>query len=145
MLHIYFGEMKNANYGPDWFKANYDLAWLKDQFVQTIIKDVDKSEFVDGLIINSPVLGPIPPERLSGGLQTLIMIYEKPDLIFDATSCGENCAKWLLEIGKTKDVTINLNYLMKFTNADSFEVHIENENRTITSREEYVMTAVKYV
>jgi len=30
------------------------------------------------------------------------MIYKRPDKIFDATSCGENCAKWLLEIGKKR-------------------------------------------
>lgn len=145
MLHIYFGEMDNANYGPDWFKVNYDPEWFKDPFVQKIIKDVDKSEYVDGLIINSPVLGPIPPERLSGGAQTLIMIYEKPELIFDATSCGENCAKLLHEIGMLKDVTVNLNYLMKFNDVESLEVYIENEKRVVTDMEDYIMTAVKYV
>ncbi len=145
MLHIYFGEMEDVNYGPDWFKTNYNPAWLKDSFVSDMIKDIDHSDYVDGLIINSPVLGPIPPERLSGGVQTLIMIYEKPELIFDATSCGANCAKWLLEIGKKKDVTVNLNYLMRFPDSDILEVFIKNENRLITSSEDYVLTAVKYV
>ncbi len=145
MLHIILGETENINYGPDWFKTNYDPGWLKDSFVQKMIKDIDKSDYVDGIVINSPILGPIPPERLSGGVQTLIMIYEKPQLIFDATSCGENCAKWLIEIGKQKDVTINLNYLMKFNDFDDFEVFIDNENRLITSIEDYVLTAIKYV
>ena len=145
MLHIQFGEMENSNYGPDWFRANYDPQWFKEPFIQQMIKDVDSSEYIDGLVINSPVLGPIPPERLSGGVQTLIMIYEKPQLIFDATSCGENCAKWLIEIGKQKDVTINLNYLMKFNDIDDFEVFINNENRLITNIEDYILTAVKYV
>ena len=145
MLHIILGETENINYGPDWFKTNYDPEWLKDSFVQKMIKDIDKSDYVDGIVINSPILGPIPPERLSGGVQTLIMIYEKPQLIFDATSCGENCAKWLIEIGKQKDVTINLNYLMKFNDIDDFEVFINNENRLITNIEDYILTAVKYV
>ena len=145
MLHIVFGEIENVNYGPDWFKTNYDPEWLKDPFVREMIKDVDDSDYVDGLVIDSPVLGPIPPERLSGGVQTLIMIYKKPELVFDATSCGSNCAKWLLEIGNKKEVTVNLNYLMKFPGSDEFEVHIENENCTVTSMEDYVMTAVKYV
>ena len=145
MLHIILGETENINYGPDWFKTNYDPEWLKDSFVQKMIKDIDKSDYLDGIVINSPILGPIPPVRLSGGVQTLIMIYEKPELIFDATSCGENCAKWLLEIGKQKDVTINLNYLMKFNDFDDFEVFIVNENRSITSIEDYVLTAIKYV
>ena len=145
MLHIQFGEMENVNYGPDWFKTNYDPEWFKDSFVCDMIKDVDKSDYVDGIIINSPVLGPIPPERLSGGVQTLIMIYKKPQLVFDATSCGSNCAKWLLEIGKIEDVTVNLNYLMKFDDSSSFEIYIENENRLITTKEDYIMTAVKYI
>ncbi|MCR5249094.1 MAG: DUF4869 domain-containing protein [Lachnospiraceae bacterium] len=145
MLHIRFGDMEKVNYGPDWFKANYDPEWLKDPFVREMIKGVDRSDCVDGLVINSPILGPIPPERLSGGVQTLIMIYEKPLLIFDATSCGENCAGWLLKIGQKKDVTVNLNYLMKFEDRDDFSVFIENENRLITSISDYVMTAVKYV
>ena len=145
MLHIKFGEMDNVNYGPSWFIANYHPEWLKDPFVQDMILGVDKSKYVDGLVIDSPVLGPIPPERLSGGIQTLIMIYERPDLVFDATSCGENCSKWLLEIGKQKDVMVNLNYLMKFDKCDPIEVYIENENRLINTYEDYILTAVKYV
>lgn len=145
MLHIILGETENINYGPDWFKTNYDPEWLKDSFVQKMIKDIDKSDYIDGIVINSPILGPIPPERLSGGVQTLIMIYEKPQLIFDATSCGENCAKWLIEIGKQRDVTVNLNYLMKFNDIDDFKVFINNENRLIANIEDYILTAVKYV
>lgn len=145
MLHIYFGELEKVNYGPDWFIANYDPLWLKDHLVQEMIRSVDSSEYVDGLVINSPILGPIPPEKLSGGVKTLIMIYEKPELIFDATSCGPNCSGWLLEIGRKKDVTINLNYLMRFDPAMDLEIYIENESRVVKNIEDYIMTAVKYV
>ena len=61
MLHIILGETENINYGPDWFKTNYDPEWLKDSFVQKMIKDIDKSDYIDGIVINSPILGPIPP------------------------------------------------------------------------------------
>lgn len=145
MLKIYFGEMAEANYGPSWFQFNYDPAWFRDTFVQQMLEDVDHSRYVDGLVIDSPVLGPIPPERLSGGLQTLIMIYEKPELIFDATSCGENCAKWLLAIGKKQDVTVNLNYLMPFDDDELSEVMILNENVIVRTAKDYVYTAIKYV
>ena len=145
MLSICFGEMENVNYGPTWFKYNYDPEWLKDPFVQAMIEDVDHSKYVDGLVIDSPVLGPIPPERLSGGVQTLIMIYEKPALVFDATSCGQNCAKWLLEIGKRKDVTVNLKYLMPFRGFEPFEIRIMNENTIVRSSSEYVRAAIEHV
>ncbi len=143
MLTIHFGEMPEVKYGPTWFKYNYNPEWLKDPFVQQMILGVDNSRYVDGLVIDSPVLGPIPPERLSGGLKTLIMIYEKTELCFNATSCGENCSRWLLEIGRKKDVTVNLEYLMTFDGP--FEIKIENEDRIVTDAEDYLVTAMKYV
>ncbi|MBQ9010066.1 MAG: DUF4869 domain-containing protein [Clostridia bacterium] len=145
MLHIVFGDLENVNHGPSWFKANYSPEWLKAPFVQEMILDVDKSRYVDGLVIDSPVFGPIPPERLSGGVMTLIMIYEKPDLVFNATSCGGNCAKWLLKIGSMKDVTVNLRYLMPFEKTESLELFIENEGRIVHGYRDYLCTAIKYV
>ena len=145
MLKIWFGERENVNYGPSWFKNNYDPEWLKDEFIQMIIEDVDKSKYIDGLVIDSPVFGPMPPERLSGGVQTLIMIYKRPDLVFDATSCGDNCAKWLLEIGRRIDVTVNLNYLMHLEKEDGFEVYIENTKSLVSTPEEYIYTAVQFI
>ena len=145
MLTIHLGEMSDTEYGPSWFKYNYKPEWLKDPFVQEMIKGVDNSVYVDGLVIDSPVLGPIPPERLSGGVKTLIMIYEKPELIFDATSCGQNCAKWLLEIGNRKDVTVKLEYLMTFEEYAPFKIRIDNEDRVITDPEDYIVTAMKYL
>ena len=145
MLTIHFGEMENTEYGPSWFKYNYKPEWLKDDFVQWMIKEVDNSTYIDGLVIASPVLGPIPPERLSGGLKTLIMIYEKPELIFDATSCGQNCAGCLLEIGKRREATVKLEYLMTFDEYEPFEIRVDNENRIIKYADDYIETAIKYL
>ena len=142
MLTIFFGRKENEYYGPSYFKANYDPEWLKDPFVQEMIKDVDSSEYIDGIVINSPVLGPISPERLSGGVQTLIMIYEKPELVFDATSCGQNCAKWLLKIGNKKDVTVALEYLMEFDGLEPFEILIENTGDVVKEGNEYAFAAL---
>lgn len=143
MLTIHLGKMEKVEYGPSWFKYNYKPEWFKDPFVQEMVKGVDNSVFVDGIVIDSPVLGPIPPERLSGGLKTLIMIYKRPELIFDATSCGQNCAEWLIKIGEKVDVKICLEYLMSFD--EPFEIMLENENRLINSKEDYILTAMKYI
>lgn len=145
MLRIHFGESDNVEYGPSWFKYNYKPEWLKDSFVKKMIEDVDGSSYIDGLVIDSPVLGPIPPERLSGGVKTLIMIYERPDLIFDATSCGQNCAKWLVEIGKKKDVTVNLEYMMMFDEYEPFEIYVTNEGQLFTDAEDLFVAAAKYI
>ncbi|MBR5422072.1 MAG: DUF4869 domain-containing protein [Lachnospiraceae bacterium] len=145
MLRIHFGEAENVEYGPSWFKYNYKPEWFKDPFVQEMVKAVDDSTYIDGLVIDSPVLGPIPPERLSGGVKTLIMIYEKPELVFDATSCGQNCAKWLLEIGKKKDVTVNLEYMMMFDEYAPFEIFVTNEGHVLNNAEDLFLTAAKYI
>lgn len=143
MLTIHFGEMPDVKHGPTWFKYNYDPEWFKDPFVHEMILGVDNSHYVGELMTNSPVRGLIPPELLSRELQTLIMIYGKPELCFNVTSCGENCAPWLLEIGKRKDVTVNLEYLMTFETP--FEIRIKNEDRIVEDEEDYLLTAMKYV
>lgn len=145
MLKIIFGEKEDVIHGPSWFRFNYQSEWLADEFVGQMIRDIDKSEYKGGELIESDVLGPIPPERLSGGVQTLISIYEKPDLIFNATSCGENCAKWLLEIGKKKDVTVNLRYFMPFDGFEPFEIMVINEDRVVHDMDEYTETAIRYI
>lgn len=145
MLQIWFGDREDANYGPSWFQHNYHPEWFEDPFVQEMVLAVDQSEVRSALVIDSPVLGPIPPEKLSGGLQTLIMIYEKPSLIFDATSCGENCAEWLLKIGNQKNVTVCLNYAMPFRAAEPFDLMILNENRVVHTFRDYVSVAIRYV
>ncbi|MBQ9359482.1 MAG: DUF4869 domain-containing protein [Lachnospiraceae bacterium] len=145
MLSIYFGEKDNVMNGPAWFRFNYEAKWLSEGLVSRMIRDIDKSEYQGGELIMSDVLGPIPPERLSGGLQTLICIYNKPELMFNATSCGENCAKWLLEMGKDKDISINLRYFMPFENLEPFEIRILNEDKIVMNMDEYTRTAIKYV
>ena len=145
MLSIYFGDKEKVIHGPSWFRFNYRPEWFEDAFVQEMLRDIDKSEFVGGELIQSDVLGPIPPERLSGGLQTLISIYKKPELVFNATSCGENCAKWLLKIGEKQDVEVNLRYFMPFDGLDPFEIRVINEDKTVLNMDEYTHVAIKYV
>ncbi|WP_373212500.1 DUF4869 domain-containing protein [Ruminococcus sp. 5_1_39BFAA] len=145
MLKIYYGEMKDVCYGPLWFKYQYKLEWFQDNLVQKMLHDVDQSDYISGGVIDSPVLGPIPPEKLSGGLQTLIMIYEMPEKVFDATSCGANCAKWLLEIGKKQDVTINLRYFMPFEDLGPFEIEIINAGRIVYSADEFALISLDFL
>lgn len=142
MLRIYFGDMKEAAYGPTWFKYNYDPCWFEDELIKEMIREVDHTEYVTGSVFDSPMLGKIPPERLSGGVKTLIVIYKMPEKIFDATSCGANCAHMLLEIGKREDVTINLRYYMKMAGLDPFEIEIANTGNIVTRERDYALEAL---
>ena len=147
MLKIHFGEINTENYifNPDvYFNNTYEDEWLSDSFTIDMVKDIDGSDVKGPRLIDSPFLGPIPPERLSGGVKTLILIKNDSEHIFNASSCGDNCAKWLLKIGEEKNITINLRHLMDFGD-NGYKIHIMNDDIIATNRRELVMAAGKYV
>lgn len=79
-----------------------------------MIKDVDKTDVLSAHCLQSPVLGQIPPATMSGGVKALIVMYKRPDLVVWATNCGDNCAKWIIDIAKQQDITIVLEHIMEF-------------------------------
>ena len=144
MLHIYFGDMPEAIYNTEvYFKHTYEEEWLEDNFAKAVIKGVDKSKVLDKHLILSPVLGMIPPLMLSGGTKTLLLIKNCPDQIFNASTCGDNCAKYILQIAKKRDVTINLRHVMNFPGP--FEIYVDNDDVIVKDMEQLLMVAAKYV
>ncbi len=142
---MYFGNMKEAVFNTAvFFKNVYENQWITDDFDKQMIQDVDKSIVLDSGGIDSPVLGKIPPERLSGGVKTLILIYQMPDKVFNASACGDNCAKWLLKMAETEDRTVNLRHLMDFGSGE-FSLHILNTDQIVHSMEELVPVAGMFV
>ena len=147
MLNIYFGDMPEAIYNTSlYFNNTYLDSWIIDDFAKRIIKDIDKSHVVSSKLIESKALGPIPVTSISGGSKTLILIYNEPHKVFNASTCGDNCAKWILKIAKKskKDITINLRHVMDFGKG-KFEIKILNNNKVVHSMEEYVLYAGQYV
>ena len=145
MLNIYFGDMPQAIYNTAvYFKNTYEDSWITDELSREMILDIDKSTVIGPRIIDSPVLGAITPRELSGGVKTLILIDHVSDKIFNASTCGDNCAKWLLKMGEEKDITINLRHLMDFGN-QKFQIHILNTDQVVHSMEELVPVAGLYV
>ena len=113
VLRIHYGPMDGVIYNTAvYFRNVYRDEWLEDDFAKRVIRAVDKSEVVGPHLIESRVLGPIPPEGLSGGVKTLLLINFMPDKVFNASTCGDNCAHWLLAIGRKQDVTINLRHIL---------------------------------
>ena len=113
-------------------------------FIKEMILDVDSSTVLDSGVIDSPILGKIPPVQLSGGVKTLILVKFHTDRVFNASTCGDNCAKWLLKIAEKEDRTINLRHLMNF-GKDSFQIRILNTNQIVYSMKELVPIAGEYV
>ena len=145
MLHIKFGKIKDVVYNTSlFFKNQYEPRWLEDEEVQQMIFDIDRSKVLGSHAIESPVMGIIPPTSLSGGVKTLILIKEMPDRVFNASNCGDNCAEWLLRIGETKDITINLRHIMNF-GEKPFEIYIENTDQMVRDMDSLVRIAGRFV
>ena len=146
MLTIIYGNEPKSIYNTNvYFKNTYESEWLESDLARKMIKDVDHSDVLSGECIQSPVLGQIPPERLSGGVKTLLLILNEPDKIFNASTCGDNCAKWILEIAKEKDITINLRHMMGFDRDSKFEIKIQNGGEIVHSMRELIPVANKYL
>lgn len=139
MLSIYLGDCDKEIYNPPvYFINQYEDAWLETDLAKKMIKDIDKSEVVGPHLIQSPVLGPISPRELSGGVKTLLLLaFDKSRKIFNATACGDNCAKWILKIAQDKDVTISLHHSMNFGNGE-YAIKILNNGRIVHNQEEWL-------
>ena len=146
MLSIYLGDMNDAIYHPPTFFDNrYEEEWITEPLSIDMIKDVDQSEVVGTRLIQSPVLGPISTKELSGGVKTLIlMAFDDSGKVFNASACGDNCAKWILQIGKMKDITINLRHVMDFGEGE-FDIKILNTGNVVHNMQELTDVAVEYV
>ena len=145
MLSIYYGEMKEAIYNTSvYFRNTFRNEWLEDPLIIDMIRDVDSSEVLGNGAIKSPVLGVIAPDTLSGGVKTLILIYKIQDKIFNASNCGDNCAKWLLKLGEMRDIIVNLRHLMNFGDGD-YKIRIVNNEQIVHNRKELVLAAGEYV
>ena len=145
MLNVFFGNMQEAVYNTAvFFKNDYEDEWITDSLVKEMIRDVDHSEVIDNGVIDSPILGKIPPLGLSGGVKTLILVLFEPGKVFNASTCGDNCAKWLLRIAAAEDRTVNLRHIMDFGD-EPFEIRIRNTGDVVHSMKELVDIAIDYV
>ena len=145
MLNIFYGDMKEAVYNTaGYFKYDYEDEWIVDPFVKKMILDVDKSTVMDSGVIDSPVSGKIPPVGLSGGVKTLILVKFEKDKVFNASTCGDNCARFILELGRKQDITINLRHAMNFGKG-KFTAEILNDGIVIHSMQELLPIAAQYV
>lgn len=145
MLTIHFGSVENEIYHPPTYFINqYEDEWITDPLTVAMVKDIDKSDVIGPHLIISPVLGGITLREISGGVKTLILIaFHDDSKIFNATSCGDNCAKWLVEIGKRKDVMVTMHHIMSFRGIGDFEIKIANTGKIVHNmdellREEYL-------
>lgn len=146
MLNVFFGEMEEAIYNTNvYFNNTYKDSWITKDLAKNVIRDVDKSEVIDAKTIISPIFGTINPKRLSGGTKTVLLIaFDHSGNVFNASTCGDNCAKWLLKIAEKNKVVINLNHLMDFGKND-FRIRVLNTDKIVNNMSELVSEAGLFV
>lgn len=140
MLKIYYGSLPNEiRSAKVYFDFNFEPEWLNDKLNRKMIEDVDKSKVITTNVIESSVLGTIPPQWLSGGVKALIcMNSDTSGMIFNLSNCGDNCAKWVYEISKKKDLLVTTHHYMSFKDIEDFEAEIVNTGKIVKGNEEYL-------
>lgn len=142
MLNVYFGDMPGAIFNTAvYFKNTYRDSWITNPLSVQMIKDVDKSDVVSESVIESPVLGSITPLALSGGVKTLMLVNFDRKHVFNASTCGDNCAQWLLKIAEKRKVVINLHHVMDFGKGP-FKIKVLNNGKTVSNMDELLTATV---
>jgi len=142
LLTIHYGDLDSVVYNTSiYFNNSYSSEWFSDPLAQRIIKSVDKGIVLGPNAIQTKVLGIIPPEKLSSGTKTLLLMLFQPNVVFNASNCGDNCAYWILRIASKRDVTINLYHLMDFGNG-KFTARISNTGDVVHSMNELIPIAL---
>ena len=145
MLNVYFGDMPDAIYNTAvYFKNTYQDKWITNEYSRRMIEDVDRSEVVSESVIQSPVLGSITPIQLSGGVKTLMLIKFDRRHVFNASTCGDNCAKWILDMAKDRKVVINLYHVMDF-GSDSFRIRVLNSGKIAHNMAELIHESIPHL
>lgn len=90
------------------FDIVFQTEWFLDSEVQQMVKDVDKTEWVAGRYFESPILGPISPYELSGGVKGLILVSQyvpenRRPVAYSSGIWGDNCVEWLCKLSFTHD------------------------------------------
>lgn len=142
MLKILFGDCEEAIYNTSvYFDNQYLDSWLEDPFAAEVIKGIDKGTILSPNAVDTKALGVIPTTKIAGGTKTVLLVKNLPDMIFNASTCGDNCAKYLLKIGKMQDVTINLHHIMDFGKR-RFEITVVNTGTVVHNMEELIVQAI---
>ena len=109
-------------------------------------KKIDKAEVLSPQAVDSKALGVIPVTKISGGTKTLLLILNEPDKIFNASTCGDNCAPYILKIADLlkQDITINLHHIMDFGDKN-FTIEILNTHTIVHNMKELVLNSVDLI
>lgn len=144
MIKVYFGHRKDTIYNIDvYFDNIYEKEWFDDEFVQSMLLDVDHSKCTGCACIVNQIFGQITPEEISGGVKALIVLY-KTDTVVDLVNCGENCQSWISKIASMKDIEVDMSGVdLTFKNYDISGICL-NDNSTIADYKDWILKMVYF-
>lgn len=104
------------------------------------IKVIDHCEVLDSQVVRHEKGFSLSIRDLCGGTKTLLAMQQYPNVIFNASYCGDNCAEFILKIAEKQDIIIVLQHHMKFP--EPFKIHVVNTDEYCTKRTE--LAAINY-
>lgn len=119
------------------FRNNAEDEWFDDPFVHKIIETIDHNKIIARGVFESPVLGIMGPDRLSGGAKALILAYKMPELEQWIGLFGDNCIKPLIELSQQCDLTIAFSYLAPEL-PEVFDATFLKTNRVTHTKNEFI-------
>lgn len=114
MLYIHLSYPDNCITAVDYyFDRHKRKDWFNNQMVKDIIFGIDKTIAVKDEYLESPIFGGMSPDRLSTGCKATILLYVQDRPVY-ISCCGDNCAKYIENIGRSKDIHGYLLHCMEF-------------------------------
>jgi len=145
VIHLCFKKDEdNYTYITDeYFEFYFENNWLMDEQSKAIVKEIDNSEVISPNCIESPILGQISPDIISGGAKMLLMAL-KCDFTNEDILCskcmGDNCLGRLMEIAENKEIYVYMNHYLGFTEEQlkRYKVHFYEKDVTIDDILSYI-------
>lgn len=139
MLYIHFGPLKNEKelQSPDKYFDNYlyeNEHLVDDEFAREVLMDIEGAKVISNYAIETK-RGILASDKICGGVKAILLMKNCPEIVVNATNCGDNCAKWIQQLGREQDVTITLYYPMKFM--EPFEAVCLNTGKKLKNKKQF--------
>ena len=89
--------------------CNVHKEWLNDHTVEEMVLDIDNTKHIRDYVYDSPYIGVISSQMLSGGVKGLILILKDTGnscRVFASKMFGDNCVEWLRKLSFQVDFTL---------------------------------------
>lgn len=76
-------------------------------------------------------------------MKTLLLVQHDRGHVFNASTCGDNCAKWLPKMAEGRKVLVNLHHVMDFGKGE-FKIRVANDETIVHNMAELLRESAHY-